>query len=55
MQVGNMGDINSMKLKDFYGLMKHLKRRNNIQKGEPVPLRSSQKEMIRITKEKEGV
>jgi hypothetical protein len=52
MEVGNMEDINNMALKDFNNLLKYLSRRNKIREGKPVPLKESQKEMIKITKEK---
>ena len=42
-----------MSLKDFAGLLKFADRRQKIRNNKPVALKESQKEMIRITKEKE--
>ena len=44
---GNMGDINNMSLKDFYGILDFLKRQDDKKSGKPVKLRESQKEMIK--------
>lgn len=41
-----------MSLIDFYGLLDFSKRRSDKREGKAVPLKESQKEMIRIAKEK---
>ena len=52
MQVGNMQDINNMNLKEFYSLLDYLKTKNDKQSGKAVPLKQSQKDMIKKAKEK---
>ena len=47
-----MEDINKMTLKDFNNLNEYLKIKDKIGKNQPIPLKKSQKEMIKRTKEK---
>lgn len=53
METGNMDDINRMSMKDYYGLMRYLKYRDKKIKGEKLPLKDSQREMIRRAQERE--
>jgi hypothetical protein len=48
-----MQDINNMFLRDFFTLQDYLLRRDQKQKGQPVALRDSNKEMINRFKEKQ--
>jgi len=47
-----MKDINDMSLKDFNNLNRYLARRERIRDNKTVPLRDSQKEMIKRAKER---
>jgi len=47
-----MEDINNMSLTDFYGILRFSKKRQDKREGKPIPLKESQKEMIRRTREK---
>lgn len=49
-----MQDINSMSMKEFRHLNDYIKRRDKINKHEPVALRDSNKRMIDNYKKKEG-
>jgi hypothetical protein len=50
-----MEDINNMSMKDFNGLMKYVTIRERKRSGKPVPLRDSQKEMIKRAKKEKVV
>ena len=52
LECGNMEDINNMSLTDFYGILRFSKKRQDKREGKPIPLKESQKEMIRRTREK---
>ena len=52
MEVGNMQDINNMTMKDFNNLMCYLKFKEDKDSGKAVPLKQSQKDMIKKAKEK---
>lgn len=45
-----MEDINNMSLKDFYGLNWYMNKIENMRSGKPIPLKESQKEMIKRAK-----
>ena len=45
-----MYDINNMTLKDFNGLLRYLDLENKIRKNQPIPLKQSQKDMIKRAK-----
>jgi len=47
-----MKDINKMSMKDFDGMMVYLKNKKNIDERKPIPLKQSQKDMIKRTKER---
>lgn len=47
-----MQDINNMNLKDFDNLFKFIDRRNRIKTHKPVPLRDSDREMIKAFKDR---
>ena len=53
MQVGNMYDINHMKFKDFLNLLDYVEYRDKKQSGKPVPIKESQKDMIKRLKERD--
>lgn len=50
MEVGNMEDINKMSLLEFNNLLNYLEKKEKIRKHEPIPLRDSEKEMIKKAK-----
>jgi len=48
-----MEDINNMTMKDYYGLCEYLELREKMRDNKPIPLKESQREMIKRTKLKE--
>jgi len=46
-----MGDINNMRLKDFYGVLDFFNNRQKRKTGKPVELKQSQKDMIKRVRE----
>ena len=50
MEVGNIDDINNMSMKDFTNLSRYVDRKHKIETGKPIPLRESNKNMIKMAK-----
>jgi len=51
-QLGNLQDINIMSMKDFNNLHKYLKMKKMMNDGQPIPLKQSQKDMIKRAQER---
>jgi len=54
LEVGNMEDINNMDIVDFTRLNRFIEKRNRVMSGKSIPLKDSNREMIRRAKAKLG-
>jgi len=52
LECGNMEDINNMDINDFFGILAFAKKRQDKIEGKQIPLKDSQREMIKRTKER---